>query len=202
MNFLGHCYLTREYPNLTAGNLGGDFFKGNLDHFPNFPANIINGVRVHRFIDTFTDSSQQVLAVSQILRNGGIQKVSGIACDLLLDHYLAREWNRYSDTLYTDFVKHIYACVDPQLGFMSKDFNWFYERLKSYGWMLDYPQLDGITKIMHQFSRRIPFNNNLVESASIYAAHQKTIDKHFEAFFEDIMKGCEQFILEHQLNIS
>ena len=95
MNFLGHCYLTRNNKELMAGNLAGDFYKGDLSKFKDTKKNIIKGVEIHRFIDHNTDNSIYIQEAAQILQEAGIRRISYIATDILLDHYLAKKWKKY-----------------------------------------------------------------------------------------------------------
>ena len=60
MNYLGHAYIARNNPELIAGNFAGDSYKGYLDNFEHLPKDILNGVKLHRFIDDFTDHNENI----------------------------------------------------------------------------------------------------------------------------------------------
>ena len=202
LNFLGHCYLCRDHMHLVTGNLGGDFYKGQLSNFQHLPLKIQQGIKLHRFIDDFTDRSEHILQVSHLMQQEGIQKVAAIACDILLDHYLSRNWKQFSAVPYDTFIKAIYGEVEANLGDIGPDFQFLFNKMKEYGWFYAYPRIDGITLILRQFSTRMRFQNNLAESATVYIHHQKTIDACFEAFLNDIKTNSSRFILEQKLGIS
>lgn len=201
MNFLGHCYLCQNHPHLITGNLAGDFYKGNLSNHTHLSISMQQGVKFHRFIDDFTDQSEQISAVAHLFQKNGISKVSYIGCDILLDHYLSNHWKEYSEVSYTDFIREIYQQVDLHLGETTDEFQFLYEKMKEYGWFFDYPTLSGITKILHQFSTRIPFENNLENCAEIYQTHQTEIEKYFKAFLISIKEQSSRFILDQKLDI-
>jgi acyl carrier protein phosphodiesterase len=54
MNFLAHFYLTRHDKELTVGNFIADFVRGSAKNL--FDSKINEGIRIHRSIDSFTDS--------------------------------------------------------------------------------------------------------------------------------------------------
>jgi acyl carrier protein phosphodiesterase len=186
---------------LVTGNLGGDFYKGNLSNFTHLPLNIQQGIKLHRFIDDFTDHSEHILQVSHLLQENGIHKVAGIACDILLDHYLSRNWSNYSNLVYENFIQAIYTEVEANLEFMETDFRFLFNKMKEYGWFHAYPGIDGISLILRQFSSRVKFQNKLGESSRVYIYHQKAIDTCFKAFLSDIKHRSGEFILDQKLNL-
>ena len=197
MNFLGHAYIARNNPELIAGNFAGDSYKGYLDKFDNLPKGILDGVKLHRFIDDFTDQNENIKNVADIFKNEGIQKISFIACDIILDHHLSSRWEEYSEKDYRNFVDFIYLNTDHKLSNLPMDFNHLYRMLKQYGWLFDYPTVDGISKILHQFSTRIGFENELHRSIHVYSEYQKEIDQSFKTFLNEINQASNKFILEN-----
>ena len=196
MNFLGHAYIARNHPELIAGNFAGDSYKGNLDKFGHIPVEIMNGVRLHRFIDDYTDSHESIQQVARKFKSEGVQKVSFIASDILLDHHLSSKWNEYSELKYREFIDQVYANTDPHLETLPLDFNFIYSRLKEYGWFFDYQTEDGIEKILFQFSSRIGFENELQKCKSIYVENKEELDQYFKTFINDIVDKSEGFILD------
>jgi len=202
MNFLGHCYLSQNNLKLITGNLGGDFYKGNLKKFNDLPEHILDGVKLHRFIDNYTDQSDQIKSVASIFKNEGISKVSFIACDILLDHYLSKNWTQFSKTGYIEFIRAIYSEVEKNQSHMSDDFRFLFNKMQQYGWFYEYPTIEGIALILRQFSSRLGFNNALPDSIHVYLNNQKTIDSYFESFVIDIKNASNEFILANKLGIS
>lgn len=193
MNFLGHAYVARNHPELIAGNFAGDSFKGKLENF-DLPKNIIDGVKLHRYIDDTTDHSEIILGAGHIFQEAGIKKISYIATDIIMDHYLAREWVKFSSKDYDTFVHKVYEHTDKYLDQLPADFNWMYQNLKNYGWFYDYPSVEGMRKILTQFSRRIPFENDLPRCMDLYLEHQEAFDTAFSNFLIEIKQSSVEFI--------
>jgi len=201
MNFLGHSYLCIENEHLIAGNLAGDSYKGSLTKINHLPKHIRDGVKFHRFIDNFTDQSNQIKEVAHIFQANGISKVAFIACDILIDHYLAKNWNQYSVCEYEQFIYKIYSEVDDNIQFLETDFLFLYERMKEYGWFFQYRDENRIEIILLQFSNRLPFENDLGKCMKVFLENIKVIESLFKTFLNDIRIASDQFTLDNKLNI-
>jgi acyl carrier protein phosphodiesterase len=196
MNFLGHAYIARHHPHLIPGNFAGDSYKGKIENFSELPMDLLNGIRLHRFIDDFTDSSEYIISVARIFQNGGVQKVGFIASDILLDHHLSSQWPNYSKLGYKEFIQKVYTQTDPWTDELHPEFQWMYAKLKEHGWLFDYPSIQGIEKIMRQFSRRIGFENDLLKTVEIYQEKRSEIDELFMLFLDQISQSAEEYILD------
>lgn len=201
MNFLGHSYLCIGNEHLIAGNFAGDSYKGNLDKIAHLPKHIQDGVKLHRFIDDFTDQSKHIIEAAHILQSKGIAKVGYIACDILLDHCLAKNWNLFSNIEYKKFIETIYFETDKNLIYLENDFQFLYDKLKEYNWFFDYPTEKGIEQTLWQFSKRIKFKNDLDKCMTVYLAHQNTFESLFKTFLSEIKTASSDFILENKLNL-
>ena len=186
MNFLGHCYLTRNNKELMAGNLAGDYYKGDLKKFKKTKKNIIRGVEIHRFIDFNTDNSVYIQEAASLLQDSGIRRISYIATDILLDHYLAKKWKNYSNKNLESFIQKSYKWTENEIDNLPKDFSPLLKAMKKHNWLAKYKYDDGINLILHQFGQKIPFQNNLHESFPAYLENKKSINKLFKAFLSDI----------------
>jgi acyl carrier protein phosphodiesterase len=202
MNFLGHCYLCQDNPSLITGNLGGDFYKGKLEKFNTLPKHILGGLKHHRFIDSYTDQSAAIIKAAHIFQQNGIAKVSYIACDILIDHCLAKNWGLYSPIAYTDFIGRVYRQVDKDLQHMPPEFRFLFSKMKEYRWLFGYPTREGIGLTLSQFSNRLAFPNNLKSALEVYLQHETELENIFKSFLNDIKTASDDFILGNSLNIS
>ena len=199
MNFIGHAYIARDYLELIPGNFAGDAYKGNLNKFKHLPIHIRRGIELHRYIDDFTDNAPQVKAVAKIFKDSGVSKVSFIATDILLDHFITKNWSDYSDESYGMFIRMIYRVTDANLVHLEEEFCFLYEKLKKYNWFEQYPSEEGIDMILWQFSRRMGFKNDLTQCMGIYQKNKTDIDDLFGAFMEEIVEKSSGFI-RHNLH--
>ena len=196
MNYIGHAYIAREYLELIPGNFAGDSYKGNLDKFNYLPIHILRGIKLHRYIDDFTDNAPSIKAVGQIFKDAGVSKIAFIATDILLDHYLTKNWSNYSTMTYDQFIQTIYRVTDINLIHLEEEFCFLYEKLKKYDWFRQYPTEEGIDIILWQFSRRIGFKNDLTACMRIYKKRREEIDALFETFMKEIVEKSSIYIRE------
>ena len=84
MNYLAHAFLSNNDRDLLIGNFIADHLRGNdfKDHKPE----IIEGIYMHRKIDTFTDSHPNFKASKRLFYNG-YERYSGILIDIYFDYF-------------------------------------------------------------------------------------------------------------------
>ena len=92
MNYLAHIFLSGSSEEILIGNFIGDYVKGR--DYLNYPAQIKKGILLHRRIDSFTDS-HKIVHQSMSYFAPQYHKYAGIIIDILYDHYLIKNWDRY-----------------------------------------------------------------------------------------------------------
>jgi acyl carrier protein phosphodiesterase len=93
MNFLAHLLLAGDDEDLRLGAMFGDFVRGKAGLMEYRPRVRI-GIRLHRRIDSYTDSLPEIASLRASLP-AGFRRFGGIIIDLALDHELARSWELY-----------------------------------------------------------------------------------------------------------
>ena len=114
MNYLAHLHLGGQAPQQLLGSLYGDFVKGSLDG--RFPPQLEAAIRLHRHIDSYTDSHPLVLAaLARFPRER--RRFAGIVLDVFFDHCLARHWQDYAEQPLDAFTTAFYRVLlaEPQL---------------------------------------------------------------------------------------
>ena len=93
MNYLAHVYLSRENIDLAIGNFIADNIKGN--NYKKFNINWQKGILLHRFIDSYTDSHYIFREHSKLFFDSH-RHYSRVLIDIFYDHFLAKNWKKYS----------------------------------------------------------------------------------------------------------
>lgn len=188
MNFLAHVFLAEDTPDSRLGNLLGDFIKGRIESLP-YPPAILKGIQEHRAIDRFTDHHPSVKMAKSCIQVHN-QRYAGIAIDVFFDHFLAKEWARYSQTPLPSFAAQFYQelwdgwdLLPPRLQFilpyMSRD-----------DWFTNYGTLEGIERtivglhkrMQRQFGIPLTFEDVLED----FQQHYTLLSEHFTAFFPEL----------------
>lgn len=196
MNYLAHLFLSGDDEQTMVGNFIGDHVKGS--DWVKFPENIRTGILMHRQIDTFTDAHPKFREAKALFRpEFGLY--SGIIVDFLYDHYLAKNWNEYSDISLRTFAKlshavllknfrHLPARVQGFLPFLIQN-----RRLESYASTTGIVQA---LKIMSNYTS-LPAKPEFVMHT--LQANYEFFDDNFKIFMFDIIR----FITEnHGLDLT
>ncbi len=75
-----------------------------------FPSSIAKGILLHRGIDTFTDA-HPIVHQSTARLHKNYSHYSGVIVDILYDHFLAKNWSKYSDEPLDKYVRDFYELL-------------------------------------------------------------------------------------------
>lgn len=178
MNILFHMFLSGNDPELLVGNFMGDFVKGPLGD--SYPPRIRQGLMLHRKIDSFAqqDTSFQASRLRLPARYGLYR---GVLVDLFYDHFLAKEWNQWSDRRLPDYLSWARCIVEqhrPVMPGKLQDFVpvIFDELLPSY------ENITGIESALYRMSRRVKRANPLAEGGGELTHHYEELKTDFDRF--------------------
>jgi acyl carrier protein phosphodiesterase len=106
MNHLAHLLLAERSDGLLVGGFLGDFVKGRLKG--DRPTVIEQGIKLHRYIDHFTDHHPEALGLRALFPDS-TRKIAGIALDLMFDHQLALEFTKWHPDALEVFERRVFA---------------------------------------------------------------------------------------------
>lgn len=152
MNFLAHLFLADDSPESRIGSLMPDLVRGPLprDLHPVVAA----GAMLHRKVDGFTDTHRIFYQSRQRLRERhGLY--SGILVDVIYDHYLAANWQRWHDQSLDAFVADVHGSFTQGCDHMPERMRTIVGRMDSQQWLLCYASLDGIELTLQRMSLRL-----------------------------------------------
>ena len=193
MNFLAHLYLSGDNPNIKIGNFIGDFVKGkNLSD--RFEAEIVKGIGLHREIDWFTDNHPVVKQSKDRLRPK-YRHYSGVIVDVFYDHFLAKNWNQYSNHLLQDFAQACYATIQHYEIILPEEVKYMMPYMIKGNWLVNYSNLEGIQRALSGMARRTRFESKMEESVTDLQENYEDFKKEFESFFPNLIKNSENWIL-------
>ena len=112
MNYLAHIYLSGENDDVKLGNFIADEIKGK--QYEKYPKEIQIGILLHRKIDWFSDNNANVKNSKRRL-NSRYGHYKGVIIDILYDHFLAKNWNEYSQIPLHKYVHTFYDLLQNNL---------------------------------------------------------------------------------------
>lgn len=191
MNYLAHIYLSGDSEKQLVGNFIGDYIKGNK--YLQFDEEVAKGILLHRQIDSFTDT-HPLQKEAKLLFRSEFGLYSGIVVDFIYDHFLAKNWDNYSDTRLPVFAKRVHAVLLSNFTVLPRRVQGFLPFLIQNKRLLSYASIDGIIqslKIMGNYSS-LPGKSE--EVRTILIDNYSELEDNFTAFFAELI----DFVVEDQ----
>lgn len=187
MNILAHGYLSNRNVGLLVGNFLGDFIKGDPAH-PRHGLTVgeINGIRLHRAIDSFTDSHPDVAAVRTIL-HPRCHKYAGPAVDIFFDHFLAARFTELTGENLTAFTRLFYETLLTNDAHFPAPARRMLAAMVQHDWLQHYPTLTGIDRSLKGVSRRTTFPSGLDTAIDDLEAHYDEIGDRFMHYWPQLV---------------
>ncbi|HHW3986316.1 TPA: ACP phosphodiesterase [Raoultella planticola] len=185
MNFLAHLHLAHLADSSLPGNLLADFVRGNPQS--DFPADIVDGIFMHRRIDVMTDNLPEVKAARDWFRPQ-TRRVAPITLDVMWDHFLSYHWARISpDMPLNEFVRYAQAQVTPVLPDSPPRFVNLNSYLWSERWLERYEDMDFIQSVLNGMASRRPRLDALRDSWQDLDTHYDKLEQQFWTFYPRMM---------------
>ncbi len=189
MNFLAHIYLSGDDEDVTIGNFIADGIKGN--RYLNYPQGISNGIILHRAIDTFTDAHPIVhQSTAKLHKNYG--HYSGVIVDILYDHFLAKNWEKYHPLPLADYVQEFYALLRKNFTNLPARIQRMMPYMIADNWLLSYATVEGIAKILSQMNVRTKGIAKMDKAVRELNEHYPEFESEFTSFFEELRTYSDQ----------
>ena len=195
MNFLAHLYLSGNHSKIMVGNFIGDFVKGK-NILARFEPEIAKGIELHRAIDYYTDLHPTVRLSKNRLRPK-YRHYSGVIVDIFYDHFLARNWEKYSNVLLPDFAAHVYQVMYESKSILPEEVVQLLPYMMQGNWLVNYAKLDGIEKALSGMSRRTAYESRMNESIEDLKLSYEAFQNEFESFFPELRQWAAQWIRQN-----
>jgi acyl carrier protein phosphodiesterase len=158
MNYLAHLYLAGNNRGLLIGGFIADAVKGK--QIQQYDSEIIRGIRLHREIDSFTDS-HPLIERGKVQLRSRFNKFSGIVMDIFGDHFLARNWERYSNDELNVYCQTIYSFLQKEKNLMPEQSQRTLHYMSMQDWLYNYQHIDGIQMALTGLARRSKFESGM-----------------------------------------
>jgi len=189
MNFLAHIYLSGDNKQITVGNFMADGIRGKT--YEKYPRDIQIGILLHRQIDTFTDAHPIVRKSTKRLHKN-YSHYSGVIVDILYDHFLAKNWDNYSDIPLAEYVNNFYDTLEENFDVLQLRVQKMMPYMITNNWLLSYASIDGISKVLDGMNRRTHNRSKMNLAVNELEEFYSEFESEFTAFFEELIKFSEE----------
>ncbi len=197
MNYLAHLHLSNHHPMLTIGNMIADFINNKQVEI--YSPAVQRGIHLHRFIDTYTDQHPVVRQGTERLRPTQ-GKYAPVVIDILYDHLLAVNWEKYSSMSLADFAKKQYRLLEENLEILPKKLQKNLPGMIKGNWLEGYGQEAGIRYTLKRMDERTKFPSFFVEAYDTLQKFYPLFEKEFNAFYPDLIQKSLKFQSNHFLS--
>lgn len=193
MNFLAHIYLSGDEEDVIIGNFIADGIKGK--RYEKFPPSIAKGILLHRGIDSFTDAHPTVHQSTARLHKN-YSHYSGVIVDILYDHFLAKNWSKYSDQPLDEYVQDFYGLLRKNFTILPARIQKMMPYMIADNWLLSYATVEGISKILAQMNVRTKGISKMNLAVAELEEYYDEFEAEFTSFFEELRAFSKQKLIE------
>lgn len=185
VNYLAHAYLSFHQPEILAGNMISDFVKGKKQY--DFATGIQSGIRLHRAIDTFTDEHPLTKEAASIFKPW-YRLYSGALMDVVYDHFLAIDNNRFPGSSLYDFSQEVYDTLDRFTGILPEKFRLVFPYMKKYNWLYHYRERSGIARSLEGLVHRATWLTESDTAFRLFEDHYDELQRSYAEFFPSLQR--------------
>jgi acyl carrier protein phosphodiesterase len=193
MNFLAHIYLSGNDEDVIIGNFIADGIKGK--RYQKFSPSIAKGILLHRAIDTFTDAHPTVHQSTARLHKN-YSHYSGVIVDILYDHFLAKNWSKYSDQPLDEYVQDFYELLRKNFTILPARIQRMMPYMITDNWLLSYATVEGISKILAQMNVRTKGISKMNLAVVELEEYYDEFEAEFTSFFDELIAFSQQKLTE------
>jgi len=193
MNYLAHIYLAQPTADSYFGNLLGDF--GGRIHAKTLSKSVNNGLENHYLVDKYTDSHCLVKQARGMF-SPQRRRFSGIAVDVLFDHFLIRHWDKFSAMPFSQFKENSYYLLNQSMTKMPIKMQKVVSHLTTNDWFESYKSIEGIGLALDNIAKRIRFTNQFTNSLEDINKHYLELEQLFLVFFPQLISHITKRNLE------
>ena len=200
MNFLAHIYLSGDNELVTIGNFVADGIRGNK--YKKFPKEMQLGIELHREIDTFTDA-HPIFRQSTKKLHKAYGHYSGVIIDIFYDHFLAKNWEAYSDISLESYIEDFYSTLNANFELLPEKFKRLTPIMIEGNWLLSYATTDGIQLVLDGMNKRTKGLSKMDKATKELKEHYNAFEDEFTSFFEELKQfssnQLNQLLIQHNI---
>lgn len=175
---------------MRLGGMLGDFARGPVAR--DWPADIAQGIALHRAIDSFTDQHAAVLD-AKALFDKPFRRYSGILLDVWFDHLLARRFEQFAAQPLDTFSRDLNALLATHAADLPPALQRFAIYMQRHGLPAAYADRGTLAAVLAGIGSRLRHANPLADGLAAIGAHEFALDEAFAGFFPDLVQFAHEW---------
>lgn len=193
MNFLAHIYLSGDNKNIAIGNFIADSIRGSK--YKSLPLEFQKGILLHRAIDFYTDA-HPIFRKSTKRLHKHYSHYSGVIIDIFYDHFLAKNWNSYSNVELEPYAIYFYKSLEDHYQILPQKVKNLMPYLIADNWLYSYRSIEGIQHVLNGMNKRTKYKSNMNMATKQLLDYYSEFESEFTEFFEDVQLYSNQKLIE------
>jgi acyl carrier protein phosphodiesterase len=189
MNFLAHLYLSKDNKNILIGNFISDAIKGKK--YKKYPKEIQAGILLHREIDTFTDK-HPIVRKSMHRLNKRYRHYDGVIIDLLYDHFLAKNWERYSEIPLSLYAKNVYNFLKENVDSFPEELQKLLPHMIKHNWLMTYATVNGMERVLNGMNQKTKGISQMDLAIEDLKIHYNEFEADFTEYFKELVSFTDK----------
>jgi acyl carrier protein phosphodiesterase len=193
MNFLAHIYLSGDDDFVKIGNFMADSIRGS--QYLDYPNSLQKGILLHRHIDSFTDA-HPIYRKSKHRLHEKYGHYSGVIMDIAYDHFLAKNWSKYSNEKLEDYAADFYQLIQDNYEILTERTKGMLPYMIGRNWLVSYATIAGLEMILFQMDYKTKHRAHMQEAIVEIQDFYTEFESEFFQFFEELVLSCQQKLKE------
>lgn len=182
MNYLAHSYLT-----FSDEQIVGQFLN---DYIPNkerfsLPEKILQGVILHREIDTYTDNHPIILQAKKIF-SPLVRLYAGAFVDVAMDYFLSHDNTINSPIGWKNHSSRVYKILNEHSFRFPENFRIMLAKMETEDWLYNYREDWGIEFSMKNVLHKAKYLDKSLPVFELFSENKNILLQHYQDFFPDL----------------
>lgn len=190
MNYLAHMQLSCSDDYLLMGNFLADML--DLHETEKLPEAYQQGVKLHRLIDSFTDTHPVVSEVNKLLHPNH-HKYAPVVSDVIFDYFLALNWSKFESRPLESFCQMVYQIIGDHMHLLSGRKRNMVEHMVADNFLMKYTNIEGMQFVFNKMSARSRYVSNFPKAIEDIEIHYDEINRLFNLFYPDLVGEVNRF---------
>ena len=184
MNYLAHLLLSGPDPDLALGNFLADMLTP--DQSASMPPRVLEGIMLHRAIDTFTDA-HPIGRTSTARIRATQRKYAPVSIDVYYDFLLVRHWTNFASIPMEEMAAFTYAQLGARMNIVPEPLQPRVRSMIHHQWLETYRTQEGINQVFSRMSKRASQPEIFLTALNDLKAVDHGLQQDLLLFFPDII---------------
>jgi acyl carrier protein phosphodiesterase len=152
----------------------------------NYTGRVLQGIQLHRVIDTFTDQHSASLELRASLRKRH-GKYASVVVDLIWDYFLSKNWSEYSDEPLPTFNERMYEILLRRQAELPSRLQSRIERMVKGDFLMSYANKANMQRSLEWMDNRVNFPSSFQEATLDLEENESYFEQLFSRFFPELV---------------